>query len=70
MKLGRFAEGEIDEKEKRLQIEEEVAKSISTGLRCEVTISKSLPKRGVVMYIGKCVCLSLYLIYLFRSNTF
>ena len=55
MKLGRFAEGTgshelAEEVEKK---EREKADAIPVGSRCEVTVAKSIPKKGTVMFVGE-----------------
>lgn len=52
MKLGRFAEKEQEDLERK-QKEEEAIKGITVGSRCEVTGPKVPPKRGVVMFVGE-----------------
>lgn len=55
-KMGQFKEEtpeEIQQKKERAQLEEDAAKAITVGLRCEVTVGNAAPRRGVVMYVGK-----------------
>lgn len=55
MKLGRFADKEKEsqggaEEEEREKAE---ADAIPVGSRCEVTLAKSSPRRGTVLFVGK-----------------
>lgn len=54
MKLGQFAEKDNEEEiGRKRKEEEELAKSITVGKRCLVTVKKDQPKRGVIMFVGK-----------------
>ena len=52
MKLMQQNQSRPEEEEKKGK-EEELAKSITVGQRCLVSIKKDLPKRGTVMFVGK-----------------
>ena len=53
MKLGRFSEQSAEELKRKELEEEEAAKAITVGLRCEVTAANGAKRRGLVMFVGK-----------------
>ena len=57
MNLGQFAHQSTSSEaaEEAEGKEKELANAIAVGSRCEVTIAKTAPKRGTVMFVGECV---------------
>ncbi len=53
MKVGRFSEQNAEEVKRKELEEEEAAKAITVGLRCEVTAANGVKRRGLVMFVGK-----------------
>lgn len=54
-KLGQFKEKtpeEIQKEKEKAQLEEEAAKAITVGSRCEVKVASAPPRRGEVMFVG------------------
>lgn len=54
-KLGQFKEKtpeEIQKEKEKAQQEEEAAKAITVGSRCEVKVPSAPPRRGEVMFVG------------------
>ena len=55
-KMGQFKEKtpeELQQEKEQAQKEEEAAKAITVGSRCEVTVKNAPCRRGVVMFVGK-----------------
>lgn len=55
-KMGQFKEKtpeELQQEKEQAQKEEEAAKAIAVGSRCEVTVKNAPCRRGVVMFVGK-----------------
>ena len=54
--MGQFKEKtpeELQQEKEQAQNEEEAAKAITVGSRCEVTVKNAPRRRGVVMFVGK-----------------